>query len=170
METIACINCGTQTPAREAAYRSGLCGSCVDAPAPPRQTTVTRTAFQLAAALVTINALLVLYTAYVIDSYGAILVGPAIDTALALGLLAQNNGARIITLIRAVLGLVLWGGLQLARFDGMASLEQLVVQLVFCATLIVLLTGTTRPWRLGVGYVGVGLIGIYYGMVAYAIS
>ena len=93
---IACVDCGASTPAIHAAYNAGLCADCREKPVETRDVVVNRPAFFMAAALVLMNVLLVLYAALVLDRYGANLASVAVDGALAIGLLMQRRGARLV--------------------------------------------------------------------------
>jgi hypothetical protein len=90
-------------------------------------------------------------------------ISMAIDILLAIGLFMLKSGARKWTLVRAILGAVLmpimiiWKGTPL--LEGVITIA---LQLGYCAAMILLLTGTPKPWRfiLSIGIFGLTFLGL----------
>lgn len=84
--------------------------------------------------------------------WGLIQVGGAIDLALAVGLLFGNDNARLIVIVRAVIGLVAITLSFLLSNSAPLGGVQYAVQLLYSGALVALLTGNTAAWRLLLGY------------------
>jgi len=84
---------------------------------------------------------------------GAGIVSIVIDAALGISLLTGSERYRSLATLRAALGLLVFTGLHLFRGDMVSA----VVQLVFSASLLMLLAGTPSGLRRGLGLLGVAL-------------
>ena len=110
-------------------------------------------AYRLAAVVLFVNALLISVDVLLgIVEYGAPnvsrIVTMIIDVALGVGLLQFRSGARSWVLFRVVLGTVLFFVIAFISSDLMTAVISTVVQLSFCGSLVLLLTGESKAWRL----------------------
>jgi hypothetical protein len=86
-----------------------------------------------------------------------------IDFILAIGLIQLRPGARGFALFRAVAGAILWPILAFVGNDTLTAIVVTVIQWAFCGSIIVLLTGRTKTWRLALamGVFVVFVLGVY---------
>ncbi len=97
-------------------------------------------------------------------SLGGLFLGSApnfialiIDVWLAISLLTLNAGARGFTLFRAYVGAILWPILLFVRNDFTTASIMTVIQLAYCGSLILLLQGKTRDWKI---YLSLGIFAV----------
>lgn len=118
-------------------------------------------ALRLPGAVLLLNAVLVMAERALVPGLGgdapggmgAGVVSIVIDAALGISLLTGSERYRSLATLRAALGLLVFTGLHLFRGDMVSA----VVQLVFSASLLMLLAGTPSGLRRGLGVLGVAL-------------
>ncbi len=76
------------------------------------------------------------------------IVSLLIDIGLGVGLLQLRPGARIWVLFRVILGGIVFLCIALNNNDVLTAFVLGLIQLSFSGSLILLLTGTSKPWRL----------------------
>jgi hypothetical protein len=86
-----------------------------------------------------------------------------IDFILAIGLIQLRAGARDFTLFRTGVGAILWPIMLFAKGDLTTAIVASVIQWGYCGSIMLLLTGRTKTWRLAlaVGIFVVFVLGIY---------
>ncbi|MBX3058196.1 MAG: tetratricopeptide repeat protein [Anaerolineae bacterium] len=121
----------------------------------------SRLAYQLAAAVLLANSLMVLIDMIINGSFTNFVF--LIDVALAVGLLRLKAGARNFTIFRAAIGAFLWPITIFMNNDHATAVILSLMQWGYCGSLILLLTGqsTTRRLLVGVGIFVVFTLGIY---------
>jgi hypothetical protein len=163
-----CPNCKSRfgTAVKQCPY----CGQVLERSAPlpplvsmPRTPTQAETdtgqsilAYRLAAVVlylaVLVNVVSIVFAIAVGDPPPAnLIVSSIIDSALGVGLLLLKRGARSLVLIRAVLGGIFLPILTFAQGDVVVAIVTTVMQWGYCGSLILLLTGESKTWRIVVG-------------------
>jgi predicted Zn finger-like uncharacterized protein len=93
------------------------------------------------------------------ESISAVIVPSVIDIGIAFGLLMNAKTARDWALIRAVLGMLVWGGIALYHTDYTLLFAQIAVSI----SIIVLLTGLGSTIRIaaGIGIYAIGILAVF---------
>ena len=107
----------------------------------------SRLAYRLAAVLLLVS-LLIFIVEMLLEPDLSQIISKVIDLGLAIGLLQFRRGARSWTLVRAVFSAILWPILAFAGNEPVVAAMMAVMQLGFSGSLILLLTGQSRTWRL----------------------
>lgn len=153
-----CPHCGHV--AAEAAPRPAI--QIETGQAPETVSGQSRLAYRLAAGILFLNILVGSADVLVgIIAYGAPnlpkMASMLIDIVLGIGLLQFRNDARTWVLFRAGFGAILFPLLAFTSNDLVTAIIVTAIQLGFCISLILLLTGESKTWRLIVA-VGMFLI------------
>lgn len=121
----------------------------------------SRLAYRLAAVALFLGVIINVINAIMGGS--PMIIAVVIDFILAIGLIQLRTGARNFTLFRAVIGAILWPILLFAESDLTTGIVTSIIQWGYCGSIILLLTGRTKTWRLALaaGIFGVFVLGIY---------
>jgi len=129
----------------------------------------SRSAYILAAVILAINTSFSFILYYTTGITGVHILVSLIDIVMIILLLIKNDNARILVLIRAFFGIVIGGISLLFNWKGVASIEGLIVNLIFFGSLIYILAGKTKRRHLIVGSVCVFLLFFYHAIALFAI-
>lgn len=113
-------------------------------------------AFRVAAGIITANLVLVLVS-FLLGQVPNIIT-TVIDAALIIGLLSLRPGARGFTLFRAYAGAVIMVILAFMRYDLLSAIIVTISQLSYSGSLILLLQGKTKNWKI---YSALGIFGVF---------
>ncbi len=119
-------------------------------------TDVKPIAFRIAAGILLTTSLLSL-AGLVLGSPPNV-IGLVIDIGLAISLLKLSDSARGFTLFRAYAGAILWPILLFVQNDFLTASVLTVIQLAYCGSLILILQGQTRDWKI---YLSLGIFVVF---------
>ena len=122
-----------------------------------------RLAYRLAAVALFVGVIVNIMDGLLGSNLGLKIIPIVIDTILVIGLIQLRPGARTYTLFRAAAGAILWPILMFAQNDLTTAIVSSIMQWSYCGSLILLLTGESKTWRLAlaVGIYVVLFLGIY---------
>jgi hypothetical protein len=164
LDAVFCSNCGMSlmgAPTGEEAMKLKEKATKPEEPAirpepqpPPSGETPTgqsRLAYRLAAMLLFVGASLNIVDALLSGgaTLTALLPGIGIDIFLGIGLLRFSGRLRLWVLVRAVLGAIAWPIIAFLGTEPSTALVMSAMQLGYSSALLVLLTGQSKTWRLG---------------------
>lgn len=121
----------------------------------------SRAAYYLAGVVLLAGSIILLIDVLVGGEFPGIAI--LIDLFLAIGLFRLKPGARNFTIFRATIGAILWPIIAFASNDFVTALITSLVQWGYSSSLLLLLTGQSKVWRLGlaVGIFAVFTLGIW---------
>ena len=155
-----CENCGAVILPATAERNEGLCAPCSKEKSTPPKVLPQISAYRAASLLLFINAITSIYFMLVTSQINQYIFSAIIDAVLAYFLFQQHEVARLVAIIRSILGLTLPVLLQvLENVPSVRLIETGVVQFLYCGALILFLGWKTVKWRF---YLGV-ILGLFYG-------
>lgn len=120
-----------------------------------------RAGYYLAASILFMNAAFFFVFYYLSGVIYVPIIFPLIDIVLIMLLLFENNFARMVVLIRCCLGLFFGFILMMSNWVDIFSIEPLVIQVIYSAALIYLLSFRTRKKQIWVGSVCLVVLTLY---------
>jgi hypothetical protein len=159
---VPCKACGAEVLQATIDRTDGLCMPCAKIVENPPRALPSFPAFSIAAMLLALNALI---TSFLLLRSGTLqisVLSVVVDAVLAILLLKMNEGARLLTLIRATLGLFLALGTAFLLRSPQSPIDAIVVQSLFSAGLIVLLYGETTKLKILFGSFCLAMLTVYH--------
>lgn len=159
---VKCETCDSMILPATADKNGGICMPCYKQANTPVKVLPERKAFYMASVLLLLNVIFGLIMAIALDRLSVIVFSYFIDIVLIILLLGSVNAARVLVLMRAVLGFFFFGILGFASAVNVAvAIESLVVQALFAGALFLLLAWETTEKRFWGGVTLSGVCAAY---------
>jgi tetratricopeptide (TPR) repeat protein len=104
-------------------------------------------AYRLTALILLLGASINIISWFLLGNISPYMISTVVDVILAIGLLQFRTGARSFTLFRTVVGAVLGPILFFVNNDIVTALVTSAIQWGYCGSILLLLTGQTKTWR-----------------------
>ena len=167
MEKVECIECKTLILPATAEKNNGLCMPCKKLKDTSPSVPPAKAAFYISASVLLVNALVSASLLINIGKLTPFALSVIIDLALAVFLSKGDERVRYLVVARAILGLIIYGALNIAQFTGSVLIEHIIAQIALSGSLILLLAWKTVNWRLFIGIVLSIVYFVYLLLVTY---
>ena len=169
-EKVPCSSCDAMVLPSTFEKNDGLCAQCAKLVENPPSQPPSAVAFRLAATFLALNAAITVYVALTSETVGIITLSALVDTILAILLVRAHEGARLLTIIRAILGFVAVSVASFLAGDSQPQWFPLFSQGVFSAGILVLMVGETTPPKLWISSICLAIIALIYGSIISVIA